>query len=262
MLNIDFMKYFYPDVDDKLIVSDIKQKEPFPGYWNRSENFALSGIISFLKEHPQQRFIDVGAGEGRLTIAFTPFFREIIFLEPDILRLEKAKNNFFRAGIKNIQIKQTTLQNSGIESNSCDLILISHVIQHVETSTLSEIFSMAYKILKKDGKIIVTTSHSRRINDYYSKVSMKAGKIKSKIISENDFNNLVMNEDGVLPVHNFTIKSLKNYLSNFVIEKTLVFHEMFPKTVFDKWFNRDEIINWPFFRHITGRDVYVLARKN
>lgn len=95
----------------------------------------------------------------------------------------------------------------------------------------------------------------------YEKHFLDTGNLIVEVITENEFNQLVVNNENILPIHHFTIKRLTTMLSDFVIEDTIVFHELYPRTFFDSFLNRDVILNFPFIRNFAGRDVCVLARK-
>jgi len=255
------MKYFYPDINDKLISSEIEKKEPFSGYWDNSEKFVLSGVMELIQGSSRERLVDAGTGEGRLSKLFAPFFDEVIALDPDPQRLAKAQKSFRDSGTSNIQCIVSTLQDAQVEKSSCDMVLISHIIQHVPTTELNAMFKKAHALLKEGGKLVLMTNHSTRLHDRYTKQFMKNCEIVNQSISEEEFNSLTMNKDGILPIHHFTIKTLRNYLNDFEVDNILVFHELLSATPLDRVINRDKIINVPLLRHITGRDVYALASK-
>lgn len=119
------MKYFYPDIGDAITIEVINTKEPFSGYWNDSERYALANVHRELALNPQHTLVDAGTGSGRLAIEFAPYFQEVLALEPDPERMEGARKNFVDAGISHIIPRQVSFEDADIPDGSCDLLLLS-----------------------------------------------------------------------------------------------------------------------------------------
>jgi ubiquinone/menaquinone biosynthesis C-methylase UbiE len=224
--------YFYPDVDDKITNSLIKSKEPYKDYWKKSEDYALL-FAEKIFERKYQRMLDLGAGGGRLTIKFSKYFNEITIIEPDKERFQKAKENIKR---KNINFIQTSFLSSKLSKDYFDVVICSHMIQHIKTKDITSTINKIRNTLKKNGILILLTNHSRKDYDVFTKLFLRNDIVKELKISENEFNSLITNRKMILPVHLFTMRTLKKILDNFSIIKSKVFH--------------------------FGRDVFIIARKN
>jgi len=61
----------------------------------------------------------------------------------------KAKKN----GLKNLEFRLGNLQAPPIDANSVDLVVLSQALHHAEIP--AEAIAAAYKILKKDGQILI-----------------------------------------------------------------------------------------------------------
>lgn len=261
------MDYSYPDHEDKLVTAFIEKAEPYGGYWQESEE----NILRVVKKHIENNLdnfnnlLDVGCGEGRLFDWFKEF-NHIVALDADNERLETAESNAVRLGIENKVSFCNCLFNDFEEGENIkfDVILCSHVIQHIHTDDLPIFFAKFNQLLKENGLLIITTCHSTKGHNYYTKTFMEKEKPREKIISQEEFNSLITNKVNITPVHSFTIGSLLDlFPPNFkiidirvfhCIEKGLNFLHLFK--IKDRFINMSRVIQNRF-----GRDVLVIARK-
>lgn len=251
--------YEYPDVDDRLTRELIDRKEPYPGYWEASENRVLSHAERFLNPEKKGRLLDIGCGDGRLLGKFDTYFGEIIGLEPDRDRLNKAKE-----GAGDLEASLELVNKTFLEADfedTFDAVLCSHVLQHIQTSSIESFEAKIEDVLEQNGILILTTSHSGRKEDMFLKGYMEEGEFSEDKISEEEFNSLVTNDENVLPVHLFTIRNLRELLDGFRIKSVRVFHELHSRTFLDRMVFRDRWINIPGIRKRMGRDVMVVAEK-
>jgi len=213
--------YFYPDIDDKIISNLIKSKEPYKGYWKKSEEYVLSFAERIFKSNKYQRLLDLGAGVGRLAIKFSKYFDYITIIEPDEERLQKAKENIKR---ENANFIKTPFLSSKLPKNYFDVVVCSHVIQHVKTKDVPSTINKIHSILKMNGILVLLTNYTRKDYDFFTKLFLDKSIVKELQISENKFNSLVINKKLILPVHFFSIKTLYKDLDKFSIIKSKSFH--------------------------------------
>jgi len=251
--------YFYPDTDDKITQNLIRYKEPYKGYWKKSEEYMLSLAEEIFKSSKYERLFDLGAGKGRLLIRFSKYFNKIIAMEPDKKRLKAAKENVKKEGLKNIVFIQKSFLNSKLPKSYFDVVVCSHLIQHINTKDIKPTLDRIYEILKNNGILILATNHSN--NDAFFKSFSDGNTVSEHEISENEFNSLIANKQNILPIHFFSIKTLKKELKKFSINKLKVFHDLYPENFLDKVIFRDCIINLFFLKKFFGRDIFIIARK-
>lgn len=253
------VEYSYPDENDQLTVQLIDREEPFEGYWEKSEEKALAHAEKFI-DYTEARLLDVGCGEGRLFDRFKPYTDQIVGLEPDKDRRKSA--------IENTQTKDADIDISGrnfLEADfekAFDIVLCSHVLQHVKTSNLNEFADRLRDNLVEGGLLIITASHSTQGSDVFMKSYSEQGNLKEEEVSEQEFNSLVTNEENILPAHLFTVESLRDILDGFDFKTVRVFHELHSRTFLDSLVFRDEWINLPLLKNRMGRDVMIVAQKN
>jgi ubiquinone/menaquinone biosynthesis C-methylase UbiE len=252
---------FYPDIEDKNIIKFIQDNEPYPGYWEKSEEFVFSYFEKIVKNNNYSRLLDLGCGGGRLIKRFSNYFNEVIALEPDKKRIEKAKNLVQKEKLDNINFINESFLDVNFPSEEFDVVICSHIVQHVNTDDLSKIFEKVNFILKKNGILMITTNHSKNKQEFFMKNMIQNGKVVEKEISRKEFNRLIMNYEKVLPIHYFSIEDLKEHLKGFDLINIKVFHSLFPLNVIDSLIFRDKIINSPCIKRFFGRDVMIIASK-
>lgn len=252
---------FYPDVEDKNIIKFISAHEPYHGYWKKSEDFIFSYFEKIFKENKHLKLLDLGCGEGRLVKRFSEYFDEVVALEPDEERINRARILIKKENINNVKFINKTFLDTEFSNNEFDIVLCSHIIQHINTKEVGELFQKTNYILKNKGILLITTNHSRNRNEFFVKNMNKDGEILEEEISKDEFNNLVLNQDNILPIHYFSIKDLKECMQKFKIVKIKTFHAMYSLNIFDKLFLRDKFFNLPFIKKFFGRDVMIIAVK-
>lgn len=213
--------YSYPDKDDKVTLNfTVKNTEPYRGYWEQSENKALSFFEKLLSRAMNNgSLLDLGAGEGRLTIKFAKYFKTVTALEPDQERIARAKKNCASADINNVTFLESQFLDAEISENSFEAILCSHIIQHIPTTGIKPTLEKIHAILKPGGIFALTTNYTKEHNDVFEKQTDIVERI-----DEATFNLLAENKLGILPIHYFTERNLENLLTDFKVQKKCLFH--------------------------------------
>jgi SAM-dependent methyltransferase len=239
--------YHYPDTDDFLTIKFISQLEKNEPYWAESETFINDLIInhlSKLNKKGQLHFLDAGSGKGRLLPVFEKYFHRMIAIEPDP---DRYMNTVDLINKKGLQTKITAVNESAEHfsvSERFDLILSSHVIQHIHTETVIPMLKNLKGHLSEHGIIALTTCHSVSDKDYFGKNYLKDGKPVRELITQEEFNALVEG-DGMLPIHFFNSNRLISNLASIGLEMIdfRVFHVSKEERDLLKIDNIDEYIN-------------------
>ncbi|MCW4024902.1 MAG: class I SAM-dependent methyltransferase [Candidatus Bathyarchaeota archaeon] len=215
--------YTYPDKDDKITGSLIKQ---FPEQWQNEENQILNQIETYIKEKPRSWLLDAGCGTGRLLPRFQGFFDQILAVDPDFSQIEKAMLLVKEQGFtQKVTFKISAIEELNWSSESFDVILCSHIIQHTNTDLVSLILQKLNMVAKPDGLLFLLVSYSEG-QDYYAKDELCNGVFCETQISKEDFNALIDNKQGKLPVHFFSLETLREQLqkAGFSIVDYSLFH--------------------------------------
>lgn len=259
--------YSYPDNNDSITAQYIEESEPFLGYWHESEQRILALIDDIIKNEltgkKELSFLDAGCGEGRLLSRFQSVFSRITAIEPDINRIlkaqESAEKERFSHKVDFLNMMITDID----ESQLYDVILCSHVLQHVHTDSLDAVIAKFRNLLKPNGLLFIFTCHSTKDTDYFTKSFVEHSKLIESDISQEEYN-LLINSSNILPTHFFKKESIisllsDNSLAHFAFN---VFHCTENISDFSKNSeNLDEIINKSeHYQSTTGRDLFIAAK--
>lgn len=212
--------YKYPDLGDRLTLALIKQKEPYDGFWHENENQILD-LIKFQIRNNIDNYVgtllDVGCGEGRLLLELAPFFSQMYGIEPDFDRLESARRLAEERGFMNkTTFVQASAQNCIIESKF-DVILCSHVLQHIGTDDVLIVVQKLIDLLKEGGLLVITTCLASGV-DYYVKDYFDNTILREDHITKEEFNSLVVNNETILPIHFFDKEPFAKLIEGFSLK--------------------------------------------
>lgn len=200
-------QYTYHDVGDVITQLFIKQHEPHAGYWASSESRALHKVRNYLTQRVSTRdtalALDIGCGEGRLLPWLAEFAHTIVATDPDQARVAIARSQY--SAIPSTNITFSTSDFTSLEASQYDLVLCSHIIQHIQSSSVVASLKRMFELTKSGGFLVIsyckhTKADSNQGPYFFDTIENKT--FSSTAISEQQFNRFV--QDGVthgLPVH-------------------------------------------------------------
>jgi 2-polyprenyl-3-methyl-5-hydroxy-6-metoxy-1,4-benzoquinol methylase len=261
--------YSYPDTNDKITSALIKKEEPYAGYWEKSEKQILSiikrAIQKRLKKTNNSWLLDAGCGRGRLLPEFKPYFDKILAVDPDVQQIEKAADLAKHQGFANKAVfENVPIEEIDWKKESMDVILCSHVLQHVHTENVARILNKFNWLAKKGGLLFIMTTHSGRKRDHFAKDYFRGAEVVEEKIEKDEFNSLVTNKLDELPVHFFSIDSLTQMLENcgFTVLNFSCYHVLRTGTSSDKAIEKDQAANKSkYLNDKVGRDMLVTCKK-
>lgn len=265
--------YSYPDKDDRIISRFIQTHEPWPGYWNLSEKWILQRAQYHLQANfngsADLRLLDAGCGTGRLLIDFKDFFSQIYAVDPDEKQLCKARTVIASYKMESkVTLLKGSIENLDLPNHSMDVVLCSHVLQHVPTTAVDSILRTLASVLKSKGLLFLTVAHSCASSDTYSCARLAGSEIREDSITGEEFDEYVsLKSKYILPTHHFTLDTIAEKLcrDRLDIIESRVFHTLFSLPLvngINKYINWDAVINGlPFLKQRYGRDLFLVARK-
>ena len=126
---------------------DIKEK-----YLN---SFEQDKIWPLLGNLTNKKILDVGAGTGRLSLKLKQHDAEVVALDisPQMLSEFNRKN-------KNIQTVVGEAESLPFPAETFDLVVAAFLIVHLKNPTI--FFNEAHRVLKNEGKLLVTNINQRK----------------------------------------------------------------------------------------------------
>jgi SAM-dependent methyltransferase len=266
--------YLYPDQEDLITRKALEGGEPFPGYWIQSERRILdrmaSSILNGREEFSKPSWLmDAGCGWGRLLPTFEGFFDRVLAVEPDEKRLEGARRMAERRKfVGKVTFVRSQIQELDWLEESIDVIVCSHIIQHVKRDLVPQILGNMDRLLRPGGRLFLTTSHSILGRDIFTVGRTEGEGVGFSLIEPEDFDGLAKGDTGKgLPVRFYTLQTLETLLENagFDIVKTRVFQivaRLRLLGVIDRLVGRDRFVNSvPVLKERMGTNIYLEARK-
>lgn len=250
----------YHDEWDEIVARFIAAKEPFPSYWARSENFALELIDPSIRSR-RGRLLDLGCGVGRLLVRYAGWFDEVVGIEADSFRIAKAAANVWNAGLTNVRFINAPFEGC-VGLGEFDVVLCSHVIQHLSVEAVKPIMQRIHATLVPGGMIILLTAHSRCNSDSF-KIWRASSTACETEVAADEFHRILADDrrKNALPIHAFGLPGLRRLLTEYELLRVHCFHALGPRNLSDAILFRDRWINWPFLQGGFGNDVLVAGQK-
>lgn len=196
----------YPDVDDHILQAFVEQKQPYIGYWLESERNALRKASDYLLEQlgprEQVRALDAGCGQGRMIPWIAKFSSHVLAADPDQERLARARRVKPTMDVGPTQLVFQNVPIDLISGGPFDLIICSHVIQHVSTLVARQILLSLRALAAPDCVAIIAFSRSKVGLETYGVSQMQAGEPDFELVDRATFDAAATGESdkGRLPV--------------------------------------------------------------
>jgi len=213
------MAYTYPDKGDRLTCQLINEYDG--RYWEKSEervlNLALEAVQKLRNERladgiDKIRLLDLGCGMGRLFGVFLPHVDEIVAAEPDAMRFAGAKAAGIAASLKYKKSVKVIHGDASAVEGTFDIVLSSHVMQHIQTWTARALMETMSKFVEPGGLLIMTTTYTDGTEDLFFREEWQDKKRLSTAIDMDQFN-AAYSEEGVLPVRMFAAGTITEMAS-------------------------------------------------
>jgi SAM-dependent methyltransferase len=258
--------YRYPDAGDRVTSSFIKQHEPYPGYWASSEERALrqvgTQLSATLGSRDRVRALDAGCGEGRLLRWIARFASKITAVDPDSERLNAARK---RAAELPAGTEATFRQSpiTDLSGGPFELVVCSHVIQHVPTTELVPILRRFHEITADGAALVLSFSRAPVGQGGYSLDRLERGEVRSQRVDRRQFNQActARNACETLPVRHVDPEELAAEAAGagWLASWDWTYHVLDDLGVVDEHADRDELTNdSPPLRRYLGRDIVTL----
>jgi cyclopropane fatty-acyl-phospholipid synthase-like methyltransferase len=235
--------YSYPDVEDKITSSFIRERTSSIGQWEKSEKKILTVIEDYVKKFPGFWLLDAGCGTGRLLPFLADYFDMILAIDRDPVQIRKAKDLARNCGFADKVVFETSSISEFLwRKASIDSIVCSHLLQHISTQSVFEVFQKFGALSKVNGTLFILTNHAKN-QDYFVKQYLKDQKVVEEKICEEEFNSLVSNKVNILPIHFFSKDRILQVMkdSGYSLLDYRLFHKV-SRTDAEQKENRDMLI--------------------
>ena len=184
----------------------------------------ISKILNFLSKFRFDRILDIGCGDGTLTVllAKTVDAKDVYGVDISEIGLNEAR----KKGIRCFKV-DTDIEELPFEEDSFDFVFCGEFIEHVINT--DKLLKDIHKVLKPNGKLVITTPN---IASWHSRVCLLLGYNPFKCSVSFEYPEagkiLHIKDSGQEHIRFFTLKSLIDLIKyhNFFIEKIFGFYEI------------------------------------
>ncbi len=140
------------------------QAKEYSKYRPKYPDELFSFLSSLVSEH--NTAWDCATGNGQAAIGLEPYFEKIIATDPSSAQIEHAELH------QKIEYRIASAENSGLESDSIDLLTVATAIHWIDTD---KFYPEAKRIIKNGGVLAVWTYSESTVNEEIDKVSAYYG---------------------------------------------------------------------------------------
>lgn len=150
--------YSYPDPTDDITAAMISGVVDGTDYWQLSEQQALTvadrALSRWVGDHRVRVAVDVGTGLGRLLPWLATRAERVVATDPDGRRLAVAVQA--AEHLENVEFSELDAVNSSV----ADLILCSHVLQHVPIATQDALLVNVSRVATDRAALVLSYTHA------------------------------------------------------------------------------------------------------
>ena len=117
-------------------------------YITKDKKVSLDLIDRYLTINKNHSVLDVGGGTGIIAKKVSKKAGFTTIIDPSISLLSKVKD-------ENIELIKGSGTDMPIKDNKFDFVLVLNTIHHIDKGEHKQLFSEIYRVLKKNGKILV-----------------------------------------------------------------------------------------------------------
>ncbi|MBV9929443.1 MAG: class I SAM-dependent methyltransferase [Alphaproteobacteria bacterium] len=257
--------YRYPDTNDEIMTAGIEQWEPFPGYWNESARRGRDRLDrklrTLLPSREAVNGLDAGCGWGRLLPWVAKFAARITAVDPDSHRIAQAKA---QAPIADTAVQFEHGSIMDVDGGPYDLILCSHVVQHVPTTMVPRILKKLAEVSSSDGVLVLAFSRSPVDEESYGLSYLDDGRARVDTIDRARFDEVASRREnpGCVPFRRIDPDNLaiEARTAGWRLCWEWTYHiDNQPRSLYGR--DQDDIINSsPDLARQSGGDIYTLWR--
>jgi len=182
-------------------------------YWDKreyehlSERIALERLIEQIPNKFRNSLIDIGAGFGRLTKVYAPYFKECYLVDPSARLINLAKKKLSR--FKKIRFIKGRGEKIPYKKKKFNVALMVRVSHHLKF--LSKAFEEINRILYPGGYFIF--EYPNKINFKAKTIGIVSHKKPKEIFSQKPIN-LSSRKRGAIPFYNYHPNWVEDLIEN------------------------------------------------
>lgn len=130
---------------------------------SRFQKYRILKILQIYTPNKGESILDLGCGWGTFCFAFSPLCEKIIGVDFNKKGIDLCNRILKKWKFQNIKFLCADAQNTGLKSNSYDVIICADLFEHLYRDTFDNVLDECSRLLKIGGKLIVWTPHRGHI---------------------------------------------------------------------------------------------------
>lgn len=130
---------------------------------SRFQKYRISKILQMYTPNKEEIVLDLGCGWGTFCFALAPLCKEVIGVDFNKNGIDFCNRILEKSIFKNIKFLCADAQNTGLRSNSIDVIICADLFEHLYPNTFENVLDECYRLLRVGGKLIIWTPHRGHI---------------------------------------------------------------------------------------------------
>lgn len=260
--------YDYPDTSDRITRRFVSDSEPYPGYWAISDERAMSRAAAKLKTvlgpKPEVRALDAGCGFGRMLPWLSRLAGRIVAIDPDAGRLADAARVAPGLG-DGTEVELVRSDVRTLPEDTFDLVLCSHIIQHIPTTEVTPFLSRLHRLTAPGGVLVLVYTRAPVGDEKYSVDHLGDHGVETRWVSREEFDEVARGGGRErLPIHHRDPARLAELGRSLGWTElwSWSFHVLDDRPEFDGADDRDEVVNaTPGLLRCSGRDAVTLWQR-
>jgi SAM-dependent methyltransferase len=238
----------------------VKDAEPYEGYWEESYSFVFRKLGELVEQKGFSRALEFGCGRGEFFERYARKFEEVIAVESDWDKRNKAIEEAYWNGMKHIRFKSSEGDGDPLERGSLDLIFIGHPMRHMSPEEADETIQKSRDLLKDGGVIVMLATRLKKGQQKFLEVKhSKEGNYSFEGIEADEFNELKAGKNPAMLIRRFEKKDFD--MDGLNVKNIFYYHDTILPGFVDRFGYRDRIINLPVLRKFFGSEMMVILEK-
>lgn len=140
-----------------------KQYSKFKDLNSFFQKYRISKVKQIYTPNKKERVLDLGCGWGTFCFAFAPLCKEITGVDYNQKGIDLCNKLLEKWKFNNVKFVCADAQNTGLESESYDVIICADLFEHLYPDTFENVMDECNRLLKKGGKFVIFTPYKGHI---------------------------------------------------------------------------------------------------
>lgn len=123
------------------------------------QRYRVSSVLKIYRPNKNEKVLDLGCGWGTFCAALAPLCKEVTGVDFSSKSIEICTKLLSERGFANVKFVHASAQDTGLESESYDVIVSADLFEHLYPETFEDVMDECFRLLKKGGKLVTWTPH-------------------------------------------------------------------------------------------------------